>query len=509
MDESSDLQSSEDEANSVSQKEAEEEEELVDYGYEDETDICYDEWPSKRPRCAVDRISELPDSVISHILSLMPARDAFKTCILSKKWRHTWTSSSSLIYIFDGGSRKKFSKFVDKTLILHKSSQINKFVLKSFYRSIKESSVSLWVHAAVVKQVEELKIKFVNTDDTYIIVPQILYSCDSLKKLSLAGCFIAPIYSSVCWRSLKHLSLTSIELEADVLQKLLDGSPLLESLKLMDCTRFDHVDIHSGRLKKLVIKGYGVCNQYLDHGWLEINAPYLLSLEILGFVDRMKCKLKNVRSLVHASLTFHMGGWSSYQYEDDDDYQTRLEDDQSMVRDLTEKVRHVRNLTLGTWIVQVLSTCEVKRLVHCSISMRKCLVLEVDLHRFDLPGVAMLLRTSPILERLVIDLSRPHTYEQTKYFDEVCDIDAKNYWASKLMVLQCLRTVEVVGFAESVINCAQFLLQNAKALEKMIFTKASSYEEWQYYFGREDFFKTIQKLLSLPRSSPQAQIILL
>ena len=40
------------------------------------------------------------------------------------------------------------------------------------------------------------------------------------------------------------------------------------------------------------------------------------------------------------------------------------------------------------------------------------MVLEVDLHPFDLPGIDMLLRSSAILETFVIDLSRPHAYEQ-------------------------------------------------------------------------------------------------
>uniref|UniRef100_A0A7C9EVK5 FBD domain-containing protein n=1 Tax=Opuntia streptacantha TaxID=393608 RepID=A0A7C9EVK5_OPUST len=87
-----------------------------------------------------------------------------------------------------------------------------------------------------------------------------------------------------------------------------------------------------------------------------------------------------------------------------------------MVRDLMENVRHVRNLTLGTWIVQ--------HLVRCSISMQKCLVLEVDLHPFDLPGIDMLLRSSAILETFVIDLSRPHAYEQMNNFGELSDLMA-------------------------------------------------------------------------------------
>jgi len=98
---------------------------------------------------------------------------------------------------------------------------------------------------------------------------------------------------------------------------------------------------------------------------------------------------------------------------------------------------------------------------------------------------------------------------QMNNLGELSDVDGWNYWASKGMLSQCLRTIKIFGFSEPVIEFAQFLLQNAKGLEKMIFNKKNKCNDWQYYFGHEDFFKTIQKLLSLPRSSARAQIILL
>ncbi|KAL5787170.1 hypothetical protein ACOSP7_004119 [Xanthoceras sorbifolium] len=46
----------------------------------------------------MDRISNLPDAVIHHILSLMDAKDAVQTCILSKKWKFHWAHIPCYIF---------------------------------------------------------------------------------------------------------------------------------------------------------------------------------------------------------------------------------------------------------------------------------------------------------------------------------------------------------------------------------------------------------------------------
>ncbi|MFQ6661298.1 hypothetical protein Gotur_029502 [Gossypium turneri] len=68
-----------------------------------------------------DRLSELPDHVILHIMSSLPIKEAVRTCLLSTRWKDLFTSISNIE--LDGVLRNKalrnrFMKFSDGFLSL-------------------------------------------------------------------------------------------------------------------------------------------------------------------------------------------------------------------------------------------------------------------------------------------------------------------------------------------------------------------------------------------------------
>ncbi|KAL1127192.1 hypothetical protein V6Z11_A13G163200 [Gossypium hirsutum] len=71
-----------------------------------------------------DRLSELPDNVILHIMSSLPMKEAVRTCLLSTRWKDLFTSISNIE--LDGVLRKRralrnrFMEFVDGFLSLRK-----------------------------------------------------------------------------------------------------------------------------------------------------------------------------------------------------------------------------------------------------------------------------------------------------------------------------------------------------------------------------------------------------
>jgi hypothetical protein len=69
-----------------------------------------------------DLISNLPDGVLQHMLSFLPAQDAVRTCVLAKRWRHMWESTTVLRFVCGGMNEpKSIQDFVDQLLRLRMS----------------------------------------------------------------------------------------------------------------------------------------------------------------------------------------------------------------------------------------------------------------------------------------------------------------------------------------------------------------------------------------------------
>ena len=65
-------------------------------------------------------VSLLPNDLILHIIAFLLARDAVKTCVLSKRWRSVWTTVSDLgfsVFSYD-------DLFMDKVLALYGGSKV-------------------------------------------------------------------------------------------------------------------------------------------------------------------------------------------------------------------------------------------------------------------------------------------------------------------------------------------------------------------------------------------------
>ena len=94
--------------------------------------------------------------------------------------------------------------------------------------------------------------------------------------------------------------------------------------------------------------------------------------------------------------------------------------------------------------------------------------------------------------------------------------DEVNHWKSKEIyfksLLRHLKIVKIFGFGnflhtkEVFISVVQFLLKNAKVLEKMTITEPWFMRNQTCFWGRE-FLQVAQKLLSFPRSSPNTMIM--
>eukprot|EP00268_Persea_americana_P042531 TRINITY_DN4258_c0_g3_i2.p1 TRINITY_DN4258_c0_g3~~TRINITY_DN4258_c0_g3_i2.p1 ORF type:complete len:546 (+),score=77.48 TRINITY_DN4258_c0_g3_i2:73-1710(+) len=531
----------------------------------------------------IDRISSLPDALLLHILSFLDVCQAIRSGILSSRWRVLWTSISSLDfnqYQFkgykgfdplddleeegdpyqrhnllynefdydeddddddnddggdaDGGdsasdNADEFIKFVERSLLLHGAPKINKFSLTCDYRKKLEYFIDGWILAATRKDVKEFYLEFpYSIDDSYSL-PCWLLKCGSLISLSLDGCLVG-VPKSVYLSSLLSLSLYSIRMEVGSIPALLSGCPMLEELVLDKCS------ISSGRLRILPsssstalrlkrLKVVFCSNQSGNEIGLEVEAPNLEFLSLFG-VKIHKNPLRNMLFLREAHLGIYFTGWNHKLH-------CTLE---SWLKDL----KHVKVLGLCSSCIEVLSFFG-ERYQPSYCSKTKCLVLESELQRSELPGIANLLWRSHDLENLIINLptrmiSGPsQTPEEEDFINE--------YWRRLKFSFPCmvnsLMTVKISGFMGRKCKSAQIMLRKCRStvdcdivssifekqdteieLVRFFLTNAVSLKKMTVQFcDKPDFLegqewskillRTSQKLTAIPRTSSCAELSLL
>ncbi|XP_058195926.1 F-box protein At5g03100-like isoform X2 [Rhododendron vialii] len=428
---------------------------------------------------AADLITALPDSVLGHVLSFLPIEDAIRSQILSKRWQYLWTYSTSLVFRDSNSSDKSvsdFVTFVDRTLVLCACSKVTKLGVQFAYEPDYASNVNLWTRFAAGRGAEELQL-------------DLFSECKVMPK------------GVVCWHSLKKLSIGRAKLSEDVIQKILAGSPVLEILELCYCYGFNRVHVSDASLKKLILRDgdYDDDGDGGHHPVLEISAPHLHSLEITGDLGRKICRLGDVSSLVDANISFRI--W--YRYYCSDDYKVHTD----MFAGLLQSLVHVKKITLGSWAIQVLSIMEAKGL-HSPLLKCECLTLDTDIRKKVLPGIAHMLDSSRNLETLVISSAPYHCHED--FWDELCNVGEKHYWTSTeksfMCLMFCLQKVKLIGFGlckvDYYLPFVQFLLKNARVLQKMVIDAQTGGCNWP-----KEFSQAAQKLLSFPRSSPNAVVL--
>ncbi|RCV37540.1 hypothetical protein SETIT_8G071700v2 [Setaria italica] len=66
-----------------------------------------------------DLISTLPDGVLQHVFSFLPADEAVRTSVLAPRWLHLWRSMGRLRIVSAGRWRSvdDFNEFVDRLLL--------------------------------------------------------------------------------------------------------------------------------------------------------------------------------------------------------------------------------------------------------------------------------------------------------------------------------------------------------------------------------------------------------
>lgn len=260
-----------------------------------------------------DKISNLPDSILHHILSYLPTRDVLGTCILSTRWKNLWTCVENIDFddslLYSSGifgypvNVTCFMHFVQRILQLREESDIKKFRL-SCRVCFSASHVCSWILAAIRHNVKELDLCLFVEEP--FMLPQCVFSSKTLTSLKLEMNCVLELPASTFFPFLRTLHLCLVTFRDDSsTQRLFSGCPMLRELAILDCEwmNLKHVAISISTLKSLTIDDlpfFGSTDD-LNGCEIKIDASSLSFLKYSGYLSN-EIYLYNLSPSVYASI---------------------------------------------------------------------------------------------------------------------------------------------------------------------------------------------------------------
>ncbi|KAK2631620.1 hypothetical protein EUGRSUZ_L02669 [Eucalyptus grandis] len=228
--------------------------------------------------------------------------------------------------------------------------------LHIIYKEADSPKVDDWLRFAEERRVEDLFLCLCDLLKGFYNLPEFLNRLSRVVRLEVVNCCFS-LGTTIRWPCLKVLVIGSVELSDDILDGIVRGSPVLESLKLLDCSGMKNIIIDSrgspvleslklldcSGMKNIIIDSRSVKELVLHSPKFDnmgkIWAPHLLSLRVSGMLDSHSMfRLDEISSLVEAKLDFSMCG----------DKRTHRD----LLREFFEELRGVSTITMGGWCLQ-------------------------------------------------------------------------------------------------------------------------------------------------------------
>ena len=286
----------------------------------------------------IDRISELPDSLLVNILSLLPIKSAARTSVLSKRWRPLCLYLEKLQFSDRRYSGIKFTNFVDR-LLLHKPPGLK---MDQFGLSCGEdhclNRVTEWIRNVVGRDLKELELSF-RSKELYKLIKDV-YNCNSVEAIRLFGDILVDPPEDVGFSRLRVLEFNKVTfLSYESVGELLQKCPVLEDLSIDECVWLDGycLSICGSALKKLSLSSSLAVDIEFSLEIL-IDTPALETLYISSAADDIFIK-ENLQFLKTAYIDIE---------------QIIIEGSvPTSVFGLLKKINHVQFLHLGAETVEV------------------------------------------------------------------------------------------------------------------------------------------------------------
>ncbi|XP_075668898.1 F-box/LRR-repeat protein At3g26922-like isoform X2 [Castanea sativa] len=288
----------------------------------------------------VDRISNLPESLLCHILSFLPTKDSIATSILSTRWKLLWTlvpkldldsdtiGTSELSADDDDDEDERdimFAHVVSSVLAQQECGELQTFRLQWKF-GWDGSHLDAWLRTAAARKVKELDLDIlvIDIDVENLKLPPSFFSCRTLVVLKLTGTIDIDIdidtpSLSFNFPSLKILHLVEILFPSVIYSqersflRLLSGCPVLEDLSFTTDDLEGEYKVCVPTLKRFIIRDLNGSDYEL-----EINAPALEYFDFCGDLRAIKFYEK-LNNLVQANVGLYV-----YENEHKEFYRERV-----------------------------------------------------------------------------------------------------------------------------------------------------------------------------------------
>ncbi|KAK4437316.1 F-box/FBD/LRR-repeat protein [Sesamum alatum] len=365
---------------------------------------------------AVTSIDELPEALLLHILSFLPALNAVRASLVSRRWRNLWRHIPILEFDMSlyhsppnplSESRDFFAEFVTQTLLLREhSTPLYSFRLVFNHRDFRRTvtRVNSWIRYAIASGVVFLLLSFeedlfvkseedTDEDETWQKYDfHFSYIRDStVSHLELDNCRIVWPKSLACdgFSSIRSLYLCHVSVRDRVLCSVVSSCVNLEFLSLSCISYLRNFKIHSQSLKELELELFNIRRK--DVGSLDIYAPNLHRIIFDRFSVAEYCS-RDLSSLVEANVVFLDDGHEDFNCE------------------VLQLLTGVKRLTLmhmrfdrhgWDYLIKVSATKHTS--VSSAFKSLKFLELKIEYAEYELFEIAAFLELCPGLETLVLD----------------------------------------------------------------------------------------------------------
>jgi len=259
-----------------------------------------------------DRISKLPESLISCILSFLPTKDAVGTSVLSKTWVYRWTSITKLDIDDTFYSPKKknrgkqnFINFLYRTLLLTKPSSFSLVLVHNHDVTL----FNIWISNILIQRVKNLRIVTRFDMSFSAQASHFLFESFCLEELvlNMVSCAIRVTKTYVYFGQLKLLKLSGVLFIYDSVSDFNLCLPVLKVFETTNCAwlKAKRVTLKVPLLESVIIVQDAKSGSYATNNCaIEFSASHLKDFTYRGY-DYIShfFKLQDPSSAHNASLT--------------------------------------------------------------------------------------------------------------------------------------------------------------------------------------------------------------